>query len=208
MNKCLLIFNCSILLLFFAGCSQIQYVTGVDLLNSSNGWQHNINDSRTNNLVYKDSTISFSFYIFSYPPVEGYDQRIITFGPPLIPIVPNPFAILGIGQSKYVEIGIDLLMNPDSNAVKFENIHLLLEDGIKLFPKIYKTHYMIIDSGRSTKNWHAFLRFDLPRDNVERFQIVFGNIIRNNESIIVSPLNYKRWWNYHYVPWVHIPWDH
>jgi hypothetical protein len=200
MNKGLLITGFFLSLLLLSGCSQVQYLTGVESYNPQTGWQCKKSDHSMSNSTYQDSLISFSVSVYSEPLDNFYAARFILCGPPLIPIIPNVHAIF---QSDYIRMGFDILWNPDSLLYDAEKIHLVLEDGSILSPsEIYRSYKESLKSGECIKSGGVGMSYELPRKDIEKFQIVFGKLIKDYVPIIIPNLNYNRWSRYRWVFWM------
>ncbi len=188
-----------IILMLGTGCSQIQYVTNIDQAQTPIGFSHDENNQRYSSTIFAGDSVAFSVNVTTYPS-DSRLPRLMSFGPPLLPVIPNPFALFGIWQPNYVEVYIAPLLQRDSNIVRTGDIHIVLDDGTNLQPSRIR--------GYLTAKWApAALYFDMKQET-KRFQILFGPYRVNSDSTVIPTLTYNRSDQYRYVPWVKIPWDH
>jgi len=173
----------------FAGCSQIQFISGIEDTVASGSWtSRSPNDA----LAYSDSSFSFDIEVYASPNDNVYNTRFITFGPPLIPIIPNPSAWF---ESDHIHVALWLLSNPDSLVFDPSRIYLILEgrrDSV-LHPTV-----SIGSSDRFA------LSFELPGHDVNKCSIVFNDFVQGQSKTTIPDVTFTRWARYRWV-WVFLP---
>ena len=191
-------FICFIFSMFFiAGCSQVQYFTRVQGYDLNATWRADTIPPGYVSYTFKDSLLTYLLRVGAEPHDNFYDAFFVLFGPPLLPVIPNPFAIF---SSDRIYVYIEVQSNPTSIPLDLRSVYLMCDDTLRISPSEI---YVILPKASTPQRYltqgAVSLSYKVPAGGIQTFHVVFASALPKKIPIQIPSLTYEWWSKYRWV---------